>query len=281
MISRPDSVEGWSLDLIREICASGINENDWFDLKADLQGDAEQQRKSVAAFANTMGGFLVFGVTNQRTVIGVSRPELPRDFGNKLNSGVNPSVPYRFGPPMPVADGRYIWICEVPRSLQGPHAVLLRDHWGFLKRTESGSCVSMSVEEIRNAFLDAGRRTGELAWLRADVDRIGKLAWDLLLRMREEPWPTDVYLSRFEAGQLRTLLVSVFHYLDHGSGLVSRVHDLVDACMKVDRILAEIAPGRHINAGTRQHLQHEAKEQLARVTSTASQVLDGLKQAIT
>ena len=59
MIARPSRLEDWTLDIVREIAASGITENDWYDVKASLQGQADHQRKIVAAFANTQGGFLV------------------------------------------------------------------------------------------------------------------------------------------------------------------------------------------------------------------------------
>jgi hypothetical protein len=54
MIAKPASLGGWTLSLVREIAASGIAENDWYDFKAGLQ-PAEHQRKIVAAFANTEG----------------------------------------------------------------------------------------------------------------------------------------------------------------------------------------------------------------------------------
>lgn len=84
----PASLSGWNLDAVLAVAASGIAENDVFDLKTDLQ-PAEHQRKVVAAFANTRGGYLIFGVTNDRQVVGVSNNELPRDFGSRLRSALN------------------------------------------------------------------------------------------------------------------------------------------------------------------------------------------------
>ena len=64
-----------------EIAASSVPENDWYDLKGNLQGQAEHQRKALAAFANTQGGFLIFGVTNDRQVLGAENRSCPETSG--------------------------------------------------------------------------------------------------------------------------------------------------------------------------------------------------------
>lgn len=242
MIARPSRLEDWTIALVHEIAASGTSENDWYDLKADLQGKADHQRKVVAAFANTQGGFLVFGVTDDRRVVGLDSPELPRDFGNKLIHGLNPSVAFRFATPLPVAGGAAIWVCEVPRSQRGPHGVLMNDHWVFPRRTESGSNVSMNVEEVRGAFLDSGRRQNELAWLRAEVDRIR----DLAERVNQQASvgaisDHDLVLTRFDVAQIRTLLVSVFGFIGKNPRLVEQLHAMIERCSKVDAALAPVA----------------------------------------
>lgn len=114
----------------------------------------------------------MFGVTNDRKVVGVENKELARDFGNKLTKNVEPSVDYNFGVPFAIENGRHVFVCHVPRSSSGPHAVFLNDAWVFLKRTAAGSNVSATFDETRSAFLDARRRRSELAWLRTEVQRM-------------------------------------------------------------------------------------------------------------
>lgn len=152
----PESLAGWTLDVVRQVAASGVAENDAFDLKGDLQ-PAEHQRKPVAAFANTRGGFLVFGVTNDRQVVGVENGELPRDFGIKLGAELEPSVEYEFGVPHKLDTGRMIFVCHVPRSNRGPHAVLTQTGCLFLKRSPSGSNIPMTYEEVRSLFTLSAR----------------------------------------------------------------------------------------------------------------------------
>src|SRR5712691_8785927 len=110
----PSSLSDWNLAAVQTVAESGTAESDIFDLKADLQ-PAEHQRKIVAAFANTRGGYLVFGIDNNRQVVGLENTELPRDFGSKLRSGVEPAVDYRVGIPIVLSPGRFIFVIEVPR----------------------------------------------------------------------------------------------------------------------------------------------------------------------
>ena len=56
----PTDLSAWTIAKVQEVVASGTTENDLYDFKADLQ-HADGQRKVVAAFANTRGGYLIFG----------------------------------------------------------------------------------------------------------------------------------------------------------------------------------------------------------------------------
>jgi len=281
--AKPGSLADWNLDLVREIAASGISENDWYDFKADLQ-TADHQRKIVAAFANTQGGFLVFGVNNNRQVVGLDKPELPRDFGIKLSKDLFPSPGFEFGPPMRLDGSSSVWICQVPRSKRGPHAVLQNDSWVFLRRTESGSNFSMNVEEIRGAFLDSGRRASELSWLRAEVVRIRALAQ---LRM-ESPcnvWELDMLLSRFNAGQLSTMLVSVFSYLDNGTDLVANIQDLIRRADIVDGILGPIAafkmaPRYASTSSTGRRPFDTVETELPQIAGCAQRIIEALSKVL-
>lgn len=210
----PTRLDDWTREGIEAVAASGVNENDIYDFKADLQ-PADHQRKSVAAFANTRGGFLIFGVTNDRKLEGVPNAELPRDFGVKLKTGLEPSVEYRFRAPLEVSPGRNIFVVEVPRSLRGPHAVSINGTWTFLKRTAAGNCDPMTYEEIRLAFQDTETRRTKLALLSSELSHIDWVAERLLKEIPDNA-STDglvndwAWMTRYPTTVIDTILGDAF-----------------------------------------------------------------------
>lgn len=240
----PETLEGWTLDVVRQVAASGMAENDVFDLKGDLQ-PAEHQRKPVAAFANTRGGFLVFGVTNDRQVTGVENGELARDFGIKLGAELEPSVEYRFGVPLTLDTGRIVFVCHVPRSNRGPHAVMTQTGCLFLKRAPSGSNVPMTYEEVRSLFVDAARLRSHLAQLSDEVQRIRERANEL--NLETTPYKEGVSMrlafGRCDASTLRALLPLVWEVIADRGGLVDALKTLRDECDELDRALAATSEG--------------------------------------
>jgi|HubBroStandDraft_1064217.scaffolds.fasta_scaffold63144_2 hypothetical protein len=235
----PDALEGWTLERIREIADAGVIENDRFDLKADLQ-PADRERRTVAAFANSAGGFLVFGVTDDRRVEGVANAELVRDFGSKLRDGLSPSVDFRFAnQPHVLPTGRLVYVAHIPRSTRGPHAVSVNGAWTFLKRTAAGSNEPMTYEEIRDAFTDLRRRQRELAWLKAEVGKLRALAEKM---GPHSPAATQIsrLSTRFDLGQLKAIRLSIFDDLGRDAVLIDCLDALEESCARVNEILGPL-----------------------------------------
>jgi hypothetical protein len=264
-------LEDWNIGLVREIAALATSENDWYDLKGNLQGQAEHQRKAVAAFANTQGGFLIFGVSNDRQVVGVDNPELPRDFGNKLTHGLNPSVAFRFSYPLAVSGPVSVWICEVPRSQRGPHAVLINDHWIFPRRMESGSNVTMNVEEIRAAFEESGRQRANLELFLSELYRIR----DLAQRQREAAeWGMEQFIGvRYNTARIEGLLPLIFSVLSENSWLVRHLDALRNAAQEADAWLGGVSPFVPLNELQAFALRKKVAEDAAKVMSAATSAM--------
>jgi hypothetical protein len=242
----PSSLNDWTLNAVCNIAVSGITENDVFDLKADLQ-PAEQQRKIVAAFANTRGGYLVFGVNNNRQLIGVQNAELPRDFGTKLRTGIEPAVDYRVANPITVAPGRFIFVVEVPRSPRVPHAVFLNNSWVFLKRTAGGSNDAMSYEEIRLAFQDTETKRSKLALVSSELQLIEAIAERAKNGIPEDFPPSTLYrwswVTRYPTTLLDSLLGDAFSLLARDTdvwGVLAYLRDLVRVTNTLSETLSEL-----------------------------------------
>lgn len=224
----PETLEDWTLAFVRQLAASDVAENDVFDFKADLQ-DADNQRKAVAAFANGRGGFLIFGVTDKREVVGVANDELPRDFQNKLGAEIDPAVDYRFGPALPVDSQRKVFVCHVPRSLRGPHAVKVNGITAFCKRTPGGTTVSLTRAEIIAGVTEAIPRRGDLPFLRNELRRIHDRAHEVNCKVLGERLyrPLDeIAANGFCETQVESLLPHVFHEIQTDDMLVGRLNDV-------------------------------------------------------
>lgn len=160
----PTQLSEWTLDTLRQLLITHAFETDRFDFKEKLPDsrippEKDRLRRTCAAFANTLGGFIIFGVADDRTLapddrlIGIPADvELVRDFGN-FPANCRPSVRWEpRNPPLLVSRGRAIHVVHISRSETPPHAVGTDDSgWLFPKRTHKGN-EWMSVEEIRTAF---------------------------------------------------------------------------------------------------------------------------------
>ena len=69
----PTDLSGWTIEVIESLLARKSFESDLFDYKRQLprpkeKGGQLRLRKECCAFANTEGGFLVYGVDDDRTL---------------------------------------------------------------------------------------------------------------------------------------------------------------------------------------------------------------------
>ncbi|MBK9002185.1 MAG: ATP-binding protein [Myxococcales bacterium] len=277
----PETLEGWTLPAICKLAASDVAENDSFDFKADLQ-DADNQRKAVAAFANGRGGFLVFGVTDKREVVGVTNEELPRDFQNKLGAEIDPAVDYKFGPALPVDSQRKVFVCHVPRSLRGPHAVKANGITAFYKRTPGGTTISLTRAEIVAGVTEAMPRRGDLPFLRNELQRIHDRAQQVNATIWREGvrWPLEeIAAGGFCETQVESLLPHVFHEIQGDAGLVRDLNDLRErhrVLTRASEILAsKVDRGIHTEADLHDYLRL-LRKQLPEVVGAARLAMDRL-----
>src|SRR5260221_3213448 len=161
----PQRLQDWNLQTLRDIVAQGVFEHDEFDFKEALppKKDSEAKKKlksTCAAFANSSGGFLIYGVKNDKLlkiderICGTdAKLDFPEHFGN-FPAGCVPSIHWTFkNPPITLDSGKNIHVVYIPRSWKAPHAVE-SDSGSLLfpKRTNKGT-EFMAIEEVRNIFL--------------------------------------------------------------------------------------------------------------------------------
>ena len=161
----PTKIDDWNVDIILEMLGSGLFESEHFDYKETLPHSSNEKgkarlRRACSAFANSSGGFLVFGISDDKALspkdrlVGIdSKLDFPEHFGSypKLCA---PSIYWLFkNPPITLDNGNVIHIVHIPKSTEGPHAVgNIESGWQFIKRTNKGN-EGMPIEEIRLNFL--------------------------------------------------------------------------------------------------------------------------------
>lgn len=96
----------------------------------DFKGELERRKirdwlKSVSAFADTDGGTLFFGVTNDANIVGVADPQSDLEFiSEKINAHLDPVPVYSLNPEK-TADGRVILVLQIPAGSQTPYYLSL------------------------------------------------------------------------------------------------------------------------------------------------------------
>lgn len=142
-----------------------------------LNLDASEFLADVSAFANTAGGTLIYGVPEKKTEDGKNTglPDSPvgvggaepeqldqkvRTLESLLRTSLDPRVAGIRVVPVPGYERGPVFVVQVPRSFQAPHAVRRSKNFSYHARTTGGSHV-MSTSELRAAFLEnAGLREG-------------------------------------------------------------------------------------------------------------------------
>lgn len=164
----PNRLEDWSLDVVQHLASDGRSETDLFDFKADLQ-PRSQQTKTCCAFANTRGGFLIFGVRERGTegwlVEGVpANREFAAHFGARVQADPMIQYPASRVVELPSSPGRLVHVVHIPKSPLRPHLPVPKNERVFWKRTNVG-CEQMSIEEVRAEFMQYEERRERLKLL--------------------------------------------------------------------------------------------------------------------
>jgi len=184
----PQSLSEWSVDVVLTLLRTAMFESELFDYKEALphpkdESGKDRLRRACCAFANSSGGFLVFGISDDKAkspedrLVGLeSLLDFPEKFGNYPHT-CTPAIAWNFlNPPLTLSNGRVLHIVHVPKSWNGPHAQgEPSSGWRFPKRTNKGD-EDMSMEEIRSGFLGYYEKRLKLQLLRSELAALKEVA---------------------------------------------------------------------------------------------------------
>jgi hypothetical protein len=179
----PSNLDAWTLDAIRALIGEGVFEDRIFDFKERLPDsrDRDGQERIVtacAAFANTDGGFLVFGVDDHRAhsvpnrLVGIDRTVQFAEQFDVYPQRCTPAV--KFGPikTLSIDNGRLILVIQVPRD-STPHATgSPQNGFRWPCRTDGGRTEFMGYEEIKKRILTVHGREAAVRELVAELEEL-------------------------------------------------------------------------------------------------------------
>jgi Putative DNA-binding domain len=156
-----------------------VSERKTIDYKRSLPGAADQDKKEfladVSSFANTVGGELIFGVTETSGVpteiLGVTATNFDAEklrLQNMIRDGLQPRLP---GPPemecVVTEDGKSVFVVRILKSWRSPHRVSFGGHGHFYARHSNGK-YQLDVGELRDAMIRGESISERIRSFRAD-----------------------------------------------------------------------------------------------------------------
>ena len=150
----PTILNDWNYDIIEKLVDNNITESDLHDFKANLP-QSDVLPKIVCSFANSKGGFILFGIkekSNSFCIKGMERDkEIAKKFGDLIKR-IEPSIYFESPKDIEIPNSnKVIYVFYIPLSPERPHITYNDNTRLFYKRTNSG-CELMSYNEIKVEF---------------------------------------------------------------------------------------------------------------------------------
>ena len=180
----PQSLNDWNWPAINELLATGHFEDEHFDFKLMLPDSRNHEhklhlRKVIASFANKEGGFLIYGIDDNKDtkaderIKGVPKNEdYPTMFGNLLNELTpRPDSSFR-NPPLVVNPEKVVHVFQIYESMRKPVALEVeKGKFIFPVRSNKGT-EEMAYEEIQRNFIGYAHMRDQLRLLIEELKRI-------------------------------------------------------------------------------------------------------------
>ncbi len=242
----PKTLEAWTIPVIMELLAEAPLETDSFDWKGKLpyrdeksgrEAKVERQKlsKSCCAFANSNGGFLVYGIADDKTLSPENRLEgiaptvdFLAEFG-EYPAKCHPKIAWH-SRSLKLESGNFIHIVHIPKSSHAPHCASQDyNEWhSFPRRTNKGT-EYMSYEEIKSAFLLQGERA-KLLQLKRELEDMGQQQ----IGNKYGEYPTE-----FRLGFLEELQAGISNTLAENTRLHYVLKDVNRWCLGINAIIQE------------------------------------------
>jgi hypothetical protein len=239
----PRDLDGWTVEVIEALALAGQGEDERFDFKSASMARnpnvGEQLSKAVAAFANSRGGFLVFGVEEPQKgqAAWITKPvQRTKEFAQLFSQKIRVEPPVRFPPPREVLapGGEAFYVVHIPASADGPHASVAAGGRIFYHRTHEGS-VPMSYNHIKEALVGAETRRVTARVLVHELQEALKLAE--IHRMAGLENAEDLETTGFELAGIRESMARLHNVLAREPSALENLADAIRAMQRVNGTL--------------------------------------------
>jgi Putative DNA-binding domain len=166
----PQKLDDWTYQLVNELVNKNVGESYRHDFKADIP-DSDSLTAICCSFANTDGGFIVLGVSENNAkwkIKGIDNDkEIAHRFGQKINA--DPTIQFDLPKIIPITNStKVLAVFHIPKSSERPHIPSVKEKRTFWKRTNKGKDY-MTYQEIRMSFQNYEERREKVKLLHNEL----------------------------------------------------------------------------------------------------------------
>ena len=182
------------------LVSRGIAEGCFVEFKVQFPPKPERVARTVAAFANTYGGWFIIGVDTDPHNVAKSipgfDPKLTPDptatFRDIVRSHINP-VPLFFTRVVTLANGKFVLVAEIPEGQDTPFVT--SDGRVYRRVADAKEFIEQSDRQALDRLFDKGRRSEE-QWKAFCQDKRATS------KMESEPGWIGIYLAPYPPGRI-------------------------------------------------------------------------------
>lgn len=223
----PQQLDQWNYEIVKDYVEKGYLETNYFEFKSAIKNKNPTENTGIietaCAFANTEGGFIIFGIddiriTNRDRIVGVRNSDLAKEFGDRIK-GVNPTIDFDFSnPPIKIpASEKVIFIVHVKKSNLRPHIKV--DVGKFYYRTNEGN-KQMDYEQIKQGFLRYEERLHQMSLLYLELLTNLTIAENLEKESKKKNFnelAASISLHQFDTNVISAILPNIYSLLNKDS----------------------------------------------------------------
>ena len=242
----PLNLEGWDLEIIKNLIEHGTAEDDSFDWKKQLPNKNDKDgkfrlRKGICAFANSYGGFFIYGVKDPKSNPGLSTDQLmvgidksidfPNSFGDFPKNCI-PSVYWTFTN-LSLSDDKQLWIVHIEKSWKAPHGAKSEQDQAihFTKRTNQGDDY-MSIEEIRYSMLNYHERKLKLELVKGELKNIKDQSGFVYLRKTISG--QEYRAPKYDVDIIKSVLAEIYLILKDKQDIIYVINEIRTKSIEID-----------------------------------------------